>query len=263
MATGDQLDILKRVKAILPRGWFPESGANTGTASSLTPVLDAILSGLAAVGAWGYQLLQFAKAQTRRSTSTGGWIDISATDLFGSKLPRRAGERDADYIARIKANLFLPANTKAAVQARISAVSGSSAWVIEPFQPSDNFVWGRSFWGVDNALNPGHWANGNQRDAVLIQCALPPLAGAGDPRMGWGNFFWGNGPTNAVALGSWWRGNYPGATAAQQVYDAINAVRAVGIRVFVKFVSPAQLPTLIVSDDGSYILDDSGRKIST
>ena len=47
-------------------------------------------------------------------------------------------------------------------------VTGFPARVIEPWQPNDTFGWGRSFWGVNTAANPGQWANGNQRCQALF-----------------------------------------------------------------------------------------------
>ena len=64
MTVGTQDDILARIKALLPYRWFPDS----------TPVLDALLSGIA----WGlalvYSLIAHAsvrKHASRRQRVTG------------------------------------------------------------------------------------------------------------------------------------------------------------------------------------------------
>ena len=44
-------------------------------------------------GAWVYQQLQYAKAQTRIATATDVWLDIIARDFFGDRLFRRVGPR--------------------------------------------------------------------------------------------------------------------------------------------------------------------------
>ena len=79
--TGDQQDMLARLRAVLPTRWFPDSA----------PVLDGLLSGLASGWSWVYQQLQYVKAQTRIATATDIWLDIIADDYFGSSLARRTG----------------------------------------------------------------------------------------------------------------------------------------------------------------------------
>ena len=80
--TGDQQDMLARLRAVLPTRWFPDSA----------PVLDGLLSGLASGWSWAYQQLQYVKAQTRIATATDVWLDIIAHDFFGNRLVRRTGQ---------------------------------------------------------------------------------------------------------------------------------------------------------------------------
>jgi hypothetical protein len=241
MAIGDQTNNLVRLKAALPGGWFKSNGDESGI--SPTPILDAALSGFAGLAAWAYALLQYVKLQTRIATATDGWLDIVSLDFFGGSLPRLAGETDGAFRARIKANLFLPANTRAALLNAVETVTGFPARIIEPWQPNDTFVWGRSFWGVNTAAHPGQWANGNQRCQALFACALPLPGGlGGNPRFGWGNWFYGSNPALAVASGAWWTQSGAQNAGAQLVYAVINRVRPVGVSIFVKFLPPAQLP---------------------
>src|SRR3954462_14546735 len=99
MATGDASDILQRLRKTpdgMPQGWFPEAGDTIGTTSSPTPVLDSILSGFAETLAWIYSLLAYSQQQTRLSTSTDGFLELSALDYFGpGQFPRLSGESDA------------------------------------------------------------------------------------------------------------------------------------------------------------------------
>ena len=74
--TGDQQDMMARLRTVLPTRWFPDSA----------PVLDGLLSGLASGWSWAYQQLQYVKAQTRIATATDVWLDIIANDYFGSRL---------------------------------------------------------------------------------------------------------------------------------------------------------------------------------
>src|SRR3984957_19084211 len=97
MATGDQNDMLARIKALLPNGWF----------RGLTPVLDALLSGYAWSLSFIYQLIQYAQLQTRIATATDGFLDLISFDFFGGSLPRKSQEYDAPFRSRILAQLFL------------------------------------------------------------------------------------------------------------------------------------------------------------
>jgi hypothetical protein len=137
---GDQADLLGRLKSLLPAGWFAPAGATSGTSASPTPVLDAILSGFAAVGSWGHALLRYASAQTRMATAGDGWLDIASLDYLGATLPRQPGEGDAAFRARILAAVLPHANTRAAIAAAIGNVTGALPRLVEPWNPADNGV---------------------------------------------------------------------------------------------------------------------------
>lgn len=86
MATGDQTDIFRRIKALLPQ-WFSDN----------TPVLDALLCGFAYATAFVYVLIAYAARQTRIKTATDGWLDMIAADFFGASLLRKPGQSDASF----------------------------------------------------------------------------------------------------------------------------------------------------------------------
>ncbi|WP_186250813.1 hypothetical protein [Burkholderia gladioli] len=130
MATGDSTDILSRLKSYMPRGWFGDWAE--------APVVSAVLSGIAAVFATSYALIIFAWAQTRLQTSSGGWIDLWAADFFGNGLPRKAGETDAAYIARIKMALFQRRATRPAMDAVLTQLTGRAPVIFEPARPLDS-----------------------------------------------------------------------------------------------------------------------------
>src|ERR1700727_986655 len=103
MATGDQSDMLARLKAVLPSGWFPLSVVGQ---PSNTPILDGLLSGPAWALSWVYTLIEYANDQTRIATATDVWLDLAALDYFGGNLTRNPGESDSAFSARIRANLL-------------------------------------------------------------------------------------------------------------------------------------------------------------
>lgn len=236
MATGDQADFVRRLKAVLPNGWFPPESDTTET-----PVLTAILSGPAWSASWLYSLIGYAKNQTRIKTATDVWLDIISQDYFGDGLPRLPGETDGAFSARIIANLLLPANTRSAILAAVESVTGNPARMIEPWQPNDNARYGSSFYGYNRAGRPGQYANGNQRYAGLVVCSLPSAGIGGMTRRGYGGIFYTSGTTYAAPAGSFYL--QPNSQAGEQlVFDAINRLKPVGTSIFVKFVPADQLP---------------------
>lgn len=145
MATGDTNDILARLKAYLPRGWFGDF--------SLAPIVTGVLTGISSVLSIVYLLIVFFWAQTRLQSSTGGWIDIWAADFLGNTLPRKANESDASYIARIKIAIFQKRATRPAMISVLTQLTGRAPIIFEPARPLDSGCMGAntgpaSFCGV-------------------------------------------------------------------------------------------------------------------
>ena len=133
MAVGDSNDFIYRLKNALPTGWF---------AAGDNPVLEGLLSGSASVSASAYQNFLYDYLQTRIATATDFNLDIIAYDFFGLKLSRRPGETDANFSARIRANLFLPKGTRTSVSMAITNLTGNTPRIIEPRNPSDTGGYG-------------------------------------------------------------------------------------------------------------------------
>jgi hypothetical protein len=127
MATGDSQDFAFRIKVNLPQHWFGDS----------SPVLDAIIAGLASPLAFVYSLIQYAKNQTRIGTATDGFLDLISFDYFGRALPRKSQEQDTPFRARILANLLRERGTRKGMILALEALTGRSPWIFEPARPSD------------------------------------------------------------------------------------------------------------------------------
>lgn len=165
--TGDNQDIILRLKATLPAGWFPDT----------TPVLDAILSGLASGWSWLYALLRYVTVQTRIATASDIWLDIVALDFFGSRITR-SGRDDSDFRLRIQHELLRDRGTRAAIVSVLVDLTGREPVIFEPANPSDAGGWG-GIGGLQSCLGYGS-AGGWGCLSLPFQCfvtAYRPLSG--------------------------------------------------------------------------------------
>lgn len=163
MATGDQADITRRIKALLPR-WF---GAGD------TPVLDALLQGPAWALSFIYDLAAYAKLQTRIRTATDGWLDLIAGDFFGARLMRRAGQGDVSYRSTILASVLRRKVTRKALSDALTLLTGRTPMIGEGDQPASTGAWdvNNAFW--DTPM--GFWGEHRPFEAFVI--AYRPLPG--------------------------------------------------------------------------------------
>lgn len=141
MATGDQGDMAARLRALLPKGWFPDT----------SPVLTAILNGFAAALAQSYALIQAAKANVLITTATDMWLDLRAQDFLGNSLRRRTQESDASFRTRVEAGLFPAAVTRQAIIDRLTLLTGRTPAIFEPQQPQDTGAYGYGGLGYNTA----------------------------------------------------------------------------------------------------------------
>jgi hypothetical protein len=132
MATGDQDDILTRLKALLPPTWFGDSH----------PFITAILTACAQALTWCYSLYVYAKLQTRINTATDGWLDLIAYDFFGNNYGRSAGQSDDVFRNGIKINLFRERGTRHSVQKILEDLTGNTPFIFEPQRPLDTGAYG-------------------------------------------------------------------------------------------------------------------------
>ncbi len=129
---GDPEDMLVRLKAVLPTRWFPDA----------TPVLDGLLSGFGATASWLYGVLSTVRGQARIATASGAFLDMIATDFFGSALARRAGQGDTAFRDRIAAELLRERATRPALAAALLDLTGRAPVIFEPSRPADTGAWG-------------------------------------------------------------------------------------------------------------------------
>lgn len=131
---GDASDMQARLRALLPPRWFADDA----------PVLGLALAGLAEGWAWLHGLVAQARAQTRIATATDTHLDLISRDLFAAGLPRRFGEADAAFRARIRRALLPPRATRPALVAALEGLTGRTPRVFEPARPADTGAYGHA-----------------------------------------------------------------------------------------------------------------------
>lgn len=125
--TGDQEDMLARLRAVLPARWFPDRAL----------VLDGLLSGLAAGWSWIHEMLQYVRQQTRIATASDVWLDIIAFDFIGDRLIRQSGQSDAAFRWRIQRELFRERGTRRAIVSALEDLTGQTPLIFEPAWTAD------------------------------------------------------------------------------------------------------------------------------
>jgi hypothetical protein len=130
--TGDQTDIVRRIKAALPIGWFADD----------SPMLDCILYGVSQVWEWIYDWIVYAQKQTRISTASELWLNLISADYFGSDLPRRSGESDGHFRRRIQGDLLRERATRFAIASVVTDLTGRPPEIFEPARCFDTGGYG-------------------------------------------------------------------------------------------------------------------------
>lgn len=211
MATGDKSDMQARLLGLLPP-WFGDSN----------PVLAGVLAGAAAALTWVYGLYAYAKAQTRISTATDGFLDLIAADFFGTTLQRNINEGDTAYRARIKANLFKPTATRAAISAAVQSVTGLAPKIIEPFSPADCGAYGMANSGYGVAGAYGSNLAPAQAFVIAYRPATAGVAYVGGYRTGPWGYGAGKGCYTTQATG----------TTDAAIHAAIAQTKAEGVTIW-------------------------------
>lgn len=151
-SVGTPADMASRMRAVLPAAWFPLT--SSGNATSLSPVLDGVLAGIATAWAYCFALLQFVRSQARLSTMSGSLLDLMAFDFFGATLIRRPGEGDLEFSARVRSNLLLPRATRQATGDMMQSLTGLAPVIFEPRRGSDAGGYGSAWLGYGSNAMP-------------------------------------------------------------------------------------------------------------
>ncbi|HQU05270.1 MAG TPA: hypothetical protein PLT25_11225 [Acidocella sp.] len=142
-------DMLARLKMVLPARWFGD----------ITPILDAVLCGLAWAWSGLFEILQYVRQQSRLVTASGMFLDIASGDYFGGNLPRRLGETDSAFSARLRTNLIAPRATRNGLSLALFNETGRLPVIFEPLNATDT--------GGYNANSLGYGLRGGYGSANL------------------------------------------------------------------------------------------------
>lgn len=227
MATGDVQDLETRLQRLIPWSWFP---------LGLAPLYVGLIAGLAAAFSQVYGLLAYVKNQARLQTTTDGFLDLTAFDFFGNKLPRRNGESDPAYQQRISINLFRRRVTRASVVKILEDLTGQTPTIFEPRRAADTGAYGAPNCGYGVAGGYGS----RQLPLQVFVTAYRP-SGKGIPGVaGYGIAVGGyrvGGQLEYASIG------LVGQNVADaDIYAAVNSVRAVCVTLWVNVASAPPSP---------------------
>ena len=142
---GDQVDMVARLRAVLPGRWFGD----------VAPVLDGVLAGVGAVWAAIHGQLQASIAQTRLATATDSFLNMIALDFFGRRVRRRVAEADGAFRVRVLREIRRERGTRGAIVSALIDLTGRAPVVFEPARPADTGAWnGQVGYGV-----AGRWGS--------------------------------------------------------------------------------------------------------
>jgi len=220
--------MFERIKRLLPvHAWFTDN----------TPILDALIAGIASGLEYVKGLYDYAKLQTRILTATDGWLDLIAADLFGQSLARKASQTDASFRAEILASLFLEKATRRSLAGVIKALTGREPVICEPTRPLDTGAYGVGICGYGLAGAYGSISTPWQTFVTVYRPAgtgVPFVAGYGVPVGGYA------APSQLEYA--------PAATALSQITDAdifraIDVSKPAGTIVWVQFAGQVMPPS--------------------
>lgn len=252
MTTGSSLDIVARVKQLIPKRWF----------RWVAPYRDAILGGLSDSAAWNYGLILYARAQTRLATAFGIWLDIFAYDFLGRTLTRN-NVADDTFRAIIRATILQERVTRKGMTAAVTAITGNPPWIFEPWNTFDTGAYsspagsgGPQYGSMGYNVGRGGYGSMNLPGQVFLKVSrgfgsgVPGVGGYGNQIAGYGV-----GATEYVGPGT----ELSGITDAM-IYRLISMTKPTGTTVWVAF---APRISVLISESGQVLTDGTGTPLVT
>lgn len=219
---GSVADFVSRLRKRFPEGW-------AGNAVK-APIFAALLLGMATVHANFYALTQFVGQMVYLQSSTGGFLDTWAYDFFGATLLRNFGESDTSFLSRIRALLFVRTCTREAVISIVAEISGATPTLIEPWRGPDTFALGVDTFalGVAGAGRLGSLEMPYQA-FLFVPSVSTNISGMA--------LNVATMALNVSSSGNYLNDNVSGQISQEDVMNAVNLVRPIGVTVFADFTN--------------------------
>lgn len=222
MTTGSSLDIIGRVKRLIPNRWFLYTAANR----------DAILGGISDLASWGYSFIYYARSQSRLATAYGIWLDIFSYD-FLSSFVTRSGLNDNIFRVFIRATILQERVTRAGMISGLTSLVQTVPRIFEPWNTFDTGAYGNGSMGY--GIGQGGYGNMNLPAQTFID--ITRILPSGVPSV--------DGYANPI--GSWGAGaiEYMGSALVQIgitnaiIYRLINYTKPTGTIMWVRVGAPA------------------------
>jgi hypothetical protein len=203
------IEIFLRLKGYLPK-WF---GNNT-------PIIDALMMGVAQVCYFIFTSIFYVQLQTRVRTATDNNLDLISQDYFGNNLPRGESENDFNFKQRILANLIPEGATRPAMIHVLTVLTGYAPVIFEPSNIQDAAAYRSNYSGYGVA----RYGSGS----LPYQCFIDVFADSGN--------FLSNVPgyeDNPAGYQSPWgvmttASDITGEITDQQIYQTINEIKPEG-----------------------------------
>ena len=251
MTIGDSANIVDRVKQEIPKRWF----------RWVAPYRDAIIGGLADLAAWNYNLIGYARAQTRLASAYGIWLDIFCFDFLGRFLTRHKIAGDAFRLV-IRSTILQERVTRAGMTNAITMLTGNAPSIFEPWNTGDTGAYSAP--GGANApnqygsmgYNVGQGGYGNMNLPAQVFMKITRGSGSGIPGVeGYGGSIagYGIGAMEYVGLSS----ELSGITD-DMIYQIINLTKPTGSICWIAF--QPSIPVL-TTDAGVVLTDDAGNPL--
>ncbi len=248
-------DFAARLLRLFPRGWLSDAAQTTGGAAygtflGIGTPLASLLS----------QVLFIANG-TRVKTAYGTALDIISVDYFGPNgLPRNPGESDASFQKRILQMLLIPRVTRAAIQNAVQIIVGYAPRMAEPWTAGGDCAALdlNSYLGVDGTENIAPGRIGDGLDFTGFMDVPIPVSGVtgGYPIYGIDIGAAIDVGTTALDIASLANNTAPVAGYESQVMAQVQAFKAFGIQVGVRFTASAALSNTV---SGSVLVPQSSN----
>ena len=239
--TGSAADIASRIVSLLPRGWFVNTQGQLSATSSATQItisygppggiIGTVIAGGATAQSWIYSLIQYVKQQTRRITTSDGFLDLGLFDFFALRVRRKPSQNDNSVRAMWKQEVLRRRVTRNYVQKAVADLTGTQVTIFEPFNPMDTGGIGAQW-----AFNEPACAWGSSAyPYTMFITAVEPI-GAGIPNLSGLDDSYGGFGAGQFALADLFLTT--GSITNQDIYDMINFTRGAGITCWVNIGPP-------------------------